>query len=214
MTWMEDLSPYDDGGPPPSNRELAVGWLDSGHPFPTGTLPKVLRHLVIDRLTFAAAHLPTQRSASMGIHGCAFCAGPSHPLPGRGLWGSGEMRVIDPDDGTVYVAPSLVAHYISDHAYLPPPQFVEAVAAGVFIEPTEFPADQPVVDRVEDSTEDLRVAVGATAVVHGHLEPWTGGVGEPILGFAIDRAWYGPWDGTIDNAHDLVEGTPLGFTPP
>ena len=29
--------------------------------------------------------------------------------------------------GVVYAAPELIAHYVEDHGYLPPPEFVEAV---------------------------------------------------------------------------------------
>jgi hypothetical protein len=33
-------------------------------------------------------------------------------------------------DGTWLVAPTLVVHYVVDHAYVPPPEFIEAVASG------------------------------------------------------------------------------------
>ena len=34
-----------------------------------------------------------------------------------------------PDDGIVYVAPSLILHYIDAHGYSPPVEFREAVIA-------------------------------------------------------------------------------------
>jgi len=40
-------------------------------------------------------------------------------------WGNGEIRVADA--GIVYAAPVLVVHYIEEHDYLPPTQFLKAV---------------------------------------------------------------------------------------
>jgi hypothetical protein len=42
--------------------------------------------------------------------------------------GNGEIRVQAPD-GQIYVAPALICHYIARHKYLPPKEFIEAVAA-------------------------------------------------------------------------------------
>jgi hypothetical protein len=41
-------------------------------------------------------------------------------------WGNGEIRV--PGDGVVFAAPVLIVHYIQEHDYLPPGQFLKAVA--------------------------------------------------------------------------------------
>jgi hypothetical protein len=40
--------------------------------------------------------------------------------------GNGEIRVRGAD-GTLYAAPSLIAHYIAEHSYLPPGGFIEAI---------------------------------------------------------------------------------------
>jgi hypothetical protein len=45
--------------------------------------------------------------------------------------GDAEIRV-GAEDGTWLVAPTLVLHYVTDHAYAPPPEFIEAVATGRF----------------------------------------------------------------------------------
>jgi hypothetical protein len=42
-------------------------------------------------------------------------------------WGNGEIRV--PGDGVVFAAPVLIIHSIEGHDYLPPDQFLKAVAA-------------------------------------------------------------------------------------
>ena len=42
--------------------------------------------------------------------------------------GNGEIRVLGPS--VVYVAPALVYHYVSEHQYRPPDEFIEAVLSG------------------------------------------------------------------------------------
>ena len=45
----------------------------------------------------------------------------------RPVWlGNGEIRVTG-EDGTVYAAPTMIAHYVAEHHYLPPQEFVDAV---------------------------------------------------------------------------------------
>jgi hypothetical protein len=42
------------------------------------------------------------------------------------MLGNGEIRVRGAD-GTLYAAPSLIAHYVADHSYLPPDGFIDAI---------------------------------------------------------------------------------------
>jgi hypothetical protein len=46
--------------------------------------------------------------------------------PKPGTMGNGEIRVLGAD-GVTFVAPVLILHYVTEHHYLPPPQFVDAV---------------------------------------------------------------------------------------
>ena len=46
--------------------------------------------------------------------------------PPPGTTGNGEIRVVDVM-GTTYVAPVLILHYVAEHGYLPPKEFVDAV---------------------------------------------------------------------------------------
>jgi hypothetical protein len=212
VTSIPDLTPYTYTAPLFPG-ELAVGWLDADDVIPSGELPQLLRSLIIERLTFAAAYLQSGTAALMGTHSCAFCDGPREPLPNHALWGSGELRVVH-HDGTVYVSPSLIAHYIAEHSYVPPEVFIEAVAAGTFVEQPRPQLDRPVVDRLGDAPADLKARTGSTGIVHGHIETWNRVPSPPILGIAVGRRWYGPWDGTIDQAIALLDAeTPLGFTP-
>ena len=50
------------------------------------------------------------------------------PLPGT--TGNGEIR-ITAANGTIYVAPVLILHYVVAHGYQPPQEFVDAAILGV-----------------------------------------------------------------------------------
>jgi hypothetical protein len=126
MTYYPDLSPYEYG--PDSDGACNVGWLDENYPFPTGTTPTAFheRLLVHCRFEFTVHHC-------FGFHECQFCPSPECPVKvARGdeqvSLGNGEIRVIGTD--AVYAAPTLVYHYVVDHDYLPPEEFVEAVLTG------------------------------------------------------------------------------------
>jgi len=47
--------------------------------------------------------------------------------------GDAELRLAA-RDGTWLVAPTLVFHYVTDHGYQPPQEFIEAIGSGRFAE--------------------------------------------------------------------------------
>lgn len=102
-----------------------VGWLDAGHDFATGAAPAWL----VPRIARLIVGAPV--NVTRGYHPCGLCQDPPFPVEiqidglARPL-GDREIRVRGPD-GTLYAAPSLVAHYIAEHGYLPPPRFIDAV---------------------------------------------------------------------------------------
>jgi hypothetical protein len=53
----------------------------------------------------------------MGVHTCELCGS---------FKAGGNLGV--PGDGVLYVAPEMIAHYVSAHGYLPPDEFVQAVS--------------------------------------------------------------------------------------
>src|SRR5262249_40137451 len=107
---------------------LNVGWLSKEHSFPQG--PPDSRFVdALRRLVARPVNL------FRGLHVCEFCPqGPRKLLPGGIPWfeplpgteGNGEVRVTSAD-GTTFVAPVLILHYVTDHNYSPPRQFVDAV---------------------------------------------------------------------------------------
>jgi len=127
MAHFDDLSPYRY-----SHREesgvVHVGWLGRGHGYTTGSVPVAL---VVKMRKLAERPVELYR----GYHVCDLCQLPEE-LRGRPFaeqwekWaqyrkGNGEIRV--ERDGLTYAAPVLITHYIEEHDYLPPDEFLRAV---------------------------------------------------------------------------------------
>jgi len=131
MTYYPDLSPYEylPDSVPAGVRIAAVGWLDPGRDFPTGAVePEFLANLV----TLAAGHVS---AVTRSVHGCRLPHLFDDNFQYGAVYGSrilhlghAEIRVVAADGGWLS-APDLVVHYVRDHAYAPPPEFVEAVLA-------------------------------------------------------------------------------------
>ena len=128
MAYFRDLTAYSyyDTGESPGT--LNVGWLEKGHRFPTQP-PSVdfLRRL----WPFCKLALVQMR----GFHVCHFCAPvkvgvPKFEFEGETIgFGSAEIRVIS-SSGKIYAAPNLLFHYVRDHHYAPPEEFIAAVLSG------------------------------------------------------------------------------------
>jgi hypothetical protein len=130
MTYFAELSPY--AYWPDADEAVNVGWLSAGHDHPVGAVPEGL----VAAALRAVAQRPVNRTR--GWHRCELCADPDYPIrmsvDGRELaLGDAEIRVTD-RDGTVYAAPSLVAHYIAEHSYRPPDGFIEALLENLHLE--------------------------------------------------------------------------------
>jgi hypothetical protein len=115
MAFFEDLTPYTYFHPEgDSPGTVNIGWLERGHPFPTGRTTAKFRAKL--------AQLCERRvNQTRGFHACTFCKGRDRPHS------SAEMRVAG--NGRVYAAPLLVHHYVEAHGYRPPDEFIEAVLA-------------------------------------------------------------------------------------
>jgi hypothetical protein len=128
MSYFSDLSAYTYAQS--SSRDVPtrnVGWLDSSHDFPT----RVPTEDLLDRLwqLCLISVWPTR-----GLHFCPFCK-PEGPVlaeqnESRILLGSAEVRVFDPEGKAAFASPNLVHHYVAVHHYLPPPEFLAALASG------------------------------------------------------------------------------------
>jgi len=102
---------------------LTIGWLDTAHPFAKGTSSEIFRECL-----FRLCETPVNRRR--GFHLCPFCDNPPFGLEviknGRKvILGSAEIR-LNSASGIVFAAPDLIYHYVTDHRYLPPDEFINA----------------------------------------------------------------------------------------
>jgi hypothetical protein len=153
MTWYADLGRIDYFREYSFPGLRAVGWLGDGHPFPQGEVSQEfverLSLLLVypwDPVEFRGFHtcefcpdpelLPVSSADDPGEH-----TGNQRPmrrlafnrvsLPeivvGAEVAKLGVANLFVPGKRCVYVAPSLIAHYILVHRYSPPKKFVDAV---------------------------------------------------------------------------------------
>jgi hypothetical protein len=113
--YIDDLTPMIDRNGQAMPKIVAIGWLDRGHEFSVGQTPLDFRD-VLRRL----CEQPVRRTR--GFHNCPFCTGEQ-------VRGNGEIDVLG-QDRRVFVAPSMVSHYVDRHSYRPPEAFVQAVRLG------------------------------------------------------------------------------------
>jgi len=103
---IDDLSPYSYMGHNDSVK--SIGWLEGD--FPKGHVdPNVIELLEKYPIT----------NRCRGVHGCEYC---------RETAGNGEIWTVG--EHGVYAAPSLLIHYIKEHNYLPPHEFIDSVLNG------------------------------------------------------------------------------------
>lgn len=107
-SYFEDLTPYTYGR---GSNKVNIGWLDKDD-FPKGE--------VSDELINKIKQAPVVERYK-GSHSCPFCA-KSNVRPER----CSTNQEID-GNGKTYIFPSLLPHYIEEHKYLPPQEFLDAV---------------------------------------------------------------------------------------
>jgi hypothetical protein len=126
MAYYPDLTPFEYY--PVEEPMLNVGWLSKAQPFRRGPVPLAFAHEL---------GILAQRPVNLtrGHHVCEFCEPPLDLIAAfptyEEVWemfrsGNGEIHVRGPS-GTVYCAPALILHYVAEHQYQPPQEFVDAV---------------------------------------------------------------------------------------
>lgn len=127
MAYYEDLTPYQYSAVSPEATVLNVGWLDAIHCYTKGNVPEK----ALDSL-FSRCRNPVNRMR--GLHSCGFCQKRRHgcTVQWRGanlLLGSAEIRITSAS-GVSYASPDMIFHYVKDHNYAPPQEFLEALMQG------------------------------------------------------------------------------------
>src|SRR5262245_51800934 len=122
--YYPDLSPYCYGETRTVPHVLNVGWLEFGHGFGTGDVDAD----VLAKLRYLAVQNSVRQMR--GFHDCPFCGSRESRLDKASgvLLGSAEIWV-PRRDGGYFAAPDLLLHYIDEHRYLPPKEFLDAVSA-------------------------------------------------------------------------------------
>jgi uncharacterized protein (DUF952 family) len=111
MSYFPDLSTqaFVWGG----ERVRSIGWLDDVNEFQRGPVAPISLDLLKQHVA-TAFHF----SAFAGVHECELCGN---------VKDNGNLFV--PTPNVVYVAPVMIVHYIEAHAYRPPDEFLDALAA-------------------------------------------------------------------------------------
>lgn len=132
MTYFKDLTPYTYTDRPATG--LNIGWLDPAEEYSKGDTSVEFK----EALYLCCDHFSLNRMR--GYHGCdfcppeatrgsAWCAKPGHRY--RADLGNGEIHVpgVRECAGKLYVAPTAIYHYVAEHQYRPPDNFIESVFA-------------------------------------------------------------------------------------
>lgn len=117
MTWFPDMaceSMVAEG-----EHVRAVGWLSSSHPYTRRRVSLAFVAKLRDFVRLAdESTMSLYFGVSAGFHLCEFCRkcrdGRNFGVP------AGEV---------LFVAPAMIGHYVEQHKYAPPPEFIAAVSA-------------------------------------------------------------------------------------
>ena len=128
MTYYPDGSAYAYALPFVISSVTNVGWLSALSPdFPKGSVSDDFK----EALRWACCALSTNQMR--GFHVCELCErdAPSIECKGavssRRILGSSEIWIESGDK--IFAAPDLIFHYVTNHSYCPPKDFIEAVVA-------------------------------------------------------------------------------------
>ncbi|MCB0121227.1 MAG: hypothetical protein KDE58_03225 [Caldilineaceae bacterium] len=132
MAYYPDLTHYQYRTDRLEDKTVNVGWLSNQRTYSEGeTSPDFCARLL---LLCKGLVNPTR-----GWHNCEFCeSSPFDPRFGNPLkpFGSAEIRVFYQDK--VYAAPNLIYHYVTQHNYKPPEEFIEAVLNAPLPDSSEY----------------------------------------------------------------------------
>jgi hypothetical protein len=132
------------GGLPHGSVLVAVGWLGN-----SVNSSGSVEDDVVDALLEAYVSKAVFSDGTAGWHDCELCPGPeawySEGQVGPVIrWRGAQVRLYGhghhllKHGSIIYIAPALILHYILDHGYRPPQEFLEATTAGHFLGPDDL----------------------------------------------------------------------------
>jgi len=116
MAWFADFDECDYFGSAAAPHLRAIGWLQRGKSFPTGTVDRQVFDKLVEFRTESWQPIMT-----CGLHSCDLCV-----YEGEAL---GVNNLLIPGKGFLFVCPELIVHYMNAHGYAPPEEFRRAVLA-------------------------------------------------------------------------------------
>lgn len=127
--YYPDLSEFSCDPRKPSDTTLkCVGWLSARNYYPK----KPAERHFLDALWWLCRHPIVEHR---GFHECEFCSPPQSKQV-YGDWGGSRIKLgsklifVFGSDSTAYVCPDMIFHYVLEHDYAPPEEFVRAVESG------------------------------------------------------------------------------------
>ena len=130
MSYYADLTPFEYGGHecPEGSEPVNIGWLGDTL-IEEGEVEGEVTETFVNRLKYL---VDNHRACTYrGSHECPFC----YKSFGDGrvhMKGSGNGQVHVKGEGNRwYVAPALIHHYVKEHGYKPPQEFIDAVMKNV-----------------------------------------------------------------------------------
>jgi len=117
MSYFADLTPHT-YTPTDGIELLNIGWLGEAYPFPQGSTSAKFRE---------ALRILCERPILLhrGFHSCEFCPEKIRGVQKSSL-GNGQIRILGLN-GIWFAAPTMIYHYVIEHSYLPPFEFIESV---------------------------------------------------------------------------------------
>jgi hypothetical protein len=122
VTYLADLSPCTYLDRDGTRGLISVGWLSKTVPVPTGPVAADVRARLTELLV--SPYCPV---SFFGSHLCEFCA-PATTHPHDHSYPDGSANLLVPGDRAIFACPELIAHYIDEHGYQPPNDFLAAVS--------------------------------------------------------------------------------------
>lgn len=140
MSYLPDMMVLEDG-------DVAVGWLHPDHSFSQADPAPEFLHKLKEYASRAYASAKALGfGAAGGFHSCEFC-NRAHGTTNFGV----------PAGDRMFFSPEMIAHYVEEHRYAPPPEFIAAIMA------SPLPGTREYVDAVAPFVERQR----ASSIIDG-----------------------------------------------
>ncbi len=126
--YIADFEEYRFGIPFPLPNVRAIGWLDADHDYQKGASVGVFVERLWQLIETRNSQFDLHANVVRGIHPCNFCGEDICRMRSDGkrtMLGMSELWV--PFQHRWFAAPTLIVHYVEQHEYQPPQDFVSAV---------------------------------------------------------------------------------------